>query len=202
MKKIIALLLTVGCLATFFALPAQAASSNEVDFVVKNDGQNITIDVETNFACGSLQGALKFDDVSYKEIDIDDSLKAKNTINDTVKVVDKAVKLALVGDVSNGTQGKWATLAFEGSKAKFDATSVKAYAVDGSVIEVTAYTVYRGDANADGVISIKDLVSLKKVSANVITPILGKEKNCDVNGDGTKANSNDLSALRKILLAA
>ena len=202
MKKIIALLLTVGCLATFLALPVGAASANEVDFIVNTDGQNITIDVETNFACGSLQGALKFDEVSYKEIEINDSIKSKNTINDTVKVVDKAVKLAFVGDVDNGTLGKWATLSFEGSKAKFDFTSAKVYAIDGSLAEATVYVVYRGDANDDGVINIKDLVRLKKVGASVLEPVAGKEKNCDVNADGEKANSNDLVKLRQILIGA
>lgn len=202
MKKIIALLLTVGCLATFLSMPAYAASSNEVDFIVNADGNNITIDVETNFPCGSFQGALKFDDVTYKAIEINDNIKSKNTVNDTVKVEDSAVKLAFVGDVTNGTQGDWATLSFEGSKAKFDFASAKVYAKDGSAVDAAVYVVYRGDANDDGVINIKDLVRLKKVGASVLAPIAGKEKNCDVNADGEKANSNDLVSLRQILINA
>lgn len=201
MKKILALLLTVGCLLTCLALPVGAASANEVEFIVNPVDDNITIDVKTSFACGSLQGALKFNksDITYGEIDINENIESKNTVKDTVKVVDGALKLAFVGDVNNGTK-EWAKLTFEGSKAKFDLQNIKVYAVDGSLVDVSIYVVYRGDANDDGLVDMRDLVRLKKVSASLVAPISTKEKNCDVDADGVKANSNDLVKLRQILI--
>ena len=202
MKKIISFLLVVCCLTMLFGLPVSAAASNDVDFVVNKNGENITVTVNTNVACGSLQGAIRFDsaEISFDEIVVAESIKAKNKLGDTVKSAQDAVKVAIVGDVENGTSGEWATLSFAGDVAKFDLNNVKAYSANGQLLEINAYVVFRGDVNDDGSIDIRDLVRLHNVSTNNYTPSASKMKNCDVDADGNYVSSSDFASLRMILI--
>ena len=195
MKKIVALLLIIGCLITVLSLPVGAASSNnEVDFIVKTDGENITVDVKTNFACGSLQGAVLFndDEISYTKVDFDTT--------DSIKKVTGATKFAFVGDVKNGTTGSWATISYNGAKPKFDISSFKAYAANGTIIDADVYVVFRGDANVDGEFDIRDLVRLKKIAVGSSNIEEQYKKNLDIDNNGTFEPAADLTAFRKYLL--
>lgn len=202
MKKIISFLLVVCCLTMLFNLPVSAAASNDVDFVVNKNGENITVTVNTNVACGSLQGAIKFDsaEISFDEITVAEAIKAKNKLGDTVKATQDAVKVAIVGDVNNGTQGEWAALSFTGDVAKFDLNNIKAYSANGKAMAINAYVVFRGDVNDDGLIDIRDLVRLQQVKNDTYAPADNKMKNCDVDADSTFANNGDFAALRGILI--
>lgn len=203
MKKFMALLLIVGCLITVLSLPVGAASSNnEVDFIVKADGENITVDVKTNFACGSLQGAVLFndDEISYSKVNFDTAISSKNKTTDSIKKVTGATKFAFVGDVKNGTIGSWATISYNGAKPKFDISSFKAYAANGTIIDADVYVVFRGDANTDGLLDIRDLVALKKISVGTRDIEEIYKKNIDVDSSGKWEPAADLTAFRKYLL--
>ena len=203
MKKIVALLLIIGCLVTVLSLPVGAASSsNEVDFIVKADGEDITVDVKTNFACGSLQGALLFNDneMSYSNVTFDTAISSKNKTSDSIKKADGATKFAFVGDVENGTTGNWVTISYNGAKPKFDISSFKAYATDGTKIDANVYVVFRGDANADGLLNVKDLVALKKISVEMRDIEEIYSKNIDVDSNGEWESAVDMTAFRKYLL--
>ena len=63
---------------------------------------------------------------------------------------------------------------------------------------VLSFSSERGDVNGDGDIDIRDLVRLKKYTAE-IGGIKIVEYNSDLNGDG-KYNAEDLSELRIMLL--
>lgn len=203
MKKLVALLLVIGCLVTILSLPVAAASSNnEVDFIVKADGENITVEVKTNFACGSLQGALLFndDEISYSNVNFDTAINSKNKTIDSIKKVANATKFAFVGDVKNGTTGNWATVSYNGTKPKFDISGFKAYLVDGNPADAKVYIVSRGDANIDGAVDIRDLVALKKISVNVYDIEEIYKKNIDVDNNGSWDAAVDMTAFRKYLL--
>lgn len=203
MKKIVALLLIIGCLVTVLSLPVGAASSNnEVDFIVKADGENITVDVKTNFACGGLQGALNYDveEIAYNNINFETAINSKNKANDSIKNVDGTTKFAFVGDVKDGTTGKWSTILYNGTKPKFNASNLKAYAANGTKIDANVYVVFRGDANVDGLLDIRDLVALKKIAVDArdIEEIFTKNIDVDINGEWEPAT--DITTYRKYLL--
>ena len=203
MKKIVALLLIIGCLVTALSLPVGAASStNEVDFIVKTDGDNITVDVKTNFACGSLQGALKYnaDDVSYNKINFENAINSKNKVSDSIKNVTGATKFAFVGDIKNGTTGSWATISYNGVKPIFDISSFKTYSADGKLVDANVYIVSRGDANVDGAFDIIDLVRLKKVAVGSSDIVEQYKKNLDIDNNGVWEPATDLTTFKKYLL--
>lgn len=200
MKKIVALLLVVGCLVTVLSLSVGAASGDkEIDFVVKTEGENITVAVETNFDCGGLQGALKYAnaDVTYNNVDLNE-IASKNESEDSVEVVDGATKFAFVGDVVSGTRGKWATVSYRGDKAKFNISNLKVFAANGDAItDAKAYVVFRGDANTDGLLDIRDLVKLNSNTSDIAQVY---KKNIDFDGDGTSVTNSDITGFRKHLL--
>ena len=199
MKKIVALLLIIGCLVTISSLSVGAVSnSNDVDFIVKANGENITVDVETNFACGSLQGALLYDDdaITYGKTSFASAINSKNKTLDSIKNVNNATKFAFVGNVDAGTAGNWATISFNGNTPKFNVSNLKAYSANGSKIDADVYVVFRGDANVDGTLDIRDLVALKD-NADIKEIYI---KNTDVDKDGALASVNDMAAFKKYLL--
>ena len=203
MKKIVALLLIIGCLVTVLSLPVGAASSNnEVDFIVKADGENITVDVKTNFACGGLQGTLNYDveKIAYNNINFETAINSKNKANDSIKNVDGATKFAFVGDVKDGTTGKWSTILYNGTKPKFNVSNLKAYAANGTKIDANVYVVFRGDANVDGEFDIRDLVRLKKIAVGSSNIVEQYKKNLDIDSNGVWEPAADLTAFRKYLL--
>ena len=202
MKKIVALLLIIGCLVTVLSLPVGAASSNEVDFIVKADGENITVDVKTNFACGGLQGTLNYDveEIAYNNINFETAINSKNKANDSIKNVDGATKFAFVGDVKDGTTGKWSTILYDGTKPKFNVSNLKAYTANGTKIDANVYVVFRGDANTDGLLDIRDLVALKKISVGMRDIEEIYKKNIDVDSSGKWESAVDMTSFIKYLL--
>ncbi len=203
MKKIVALLLIIGCLVTVLSLPVGAASNNEVDFIVNADGENITLDVKTNFSCGSIQGALLFDDdeISYSDVNIDAAISSKNKAVDSIKKGKGVTKFAFVGDVNNGTTGSWATITYTGDKSKFDISSFKAYAASGTEINADVYVVFRGDANTDGLLDIRDSVALKKIAFNTRDIEKIYSKNIDVDASGEWEPAVDMTAFKKYMFS-
>lgn len=203
MKRIIALLLIIGCLFTVISLPVGAASSNnEVDFIVKSDGENITVDVKTNFACGGLQGTLNYDaeEIAYNNINFETAINSKNKANDSIKNVDGATKFAFVGDVKDGTTGKWSTILYDGTKPKFNVSNLKAYAANGTKTDANVYVVFRGDANIDGEIDIRDLIKFKKIAVGSSNIVEQYKKNLDVDSNGLLEPASDLATLIEYLL--
>lgn len=71
-------------------------------------------------------------------------------------------------------------------------------AATGSDDGIVSFSSVRGDINGDGDIDVRDLVRLKKYTAE-IGGIKIVEYNSDLNGDG-KYNAEDLSELRIMLL--
>ena len=63
-------------------------------------------------------------------------------------------------------------------------------------IDITFESLLKGDVKTDEVVDVTDLVRLKKLIANEIA---NQNEYADINSDGLY-NSNDLTALRKILL--
>ena len=97
------------------------------------------------------------------------------------------------GDEVNGMateQGAYALAAYlrfkDGKTALFDMSDV----------EISK--VLPGDVDGDGVISMKDVLALRKVLAGAAELPEGYEANADVNGDGA-VNMKDVLTLRKIL---
>lgn len=203
MKKILALLLIIGCLFTALSLPVGAVTSNnDVDFIVKAENGNIAIDVETNFACGGLQGALLFDDgeISYSNVEFADGINSKNKSSNSIKNEAGATKFVFVGNVKDGTTENWATISYTGAKPDFDISSFKAYAPNGTKIDANVYVVFRGDANADGQRNILDLIRLKKNSLDKVGIVERYKKNLDVDNNGELANAQDLIKFKRYLL--
>lgn len=199
MKKIVALLLIIGCLVTISSLSVGAVSTgNDVDLIVKANGESITVDVETDFACGSLQGALLYDsdEITYSKTSFATPINSKNKVADSIKNVKNATKFAFVGNVNTGTTGNWATISFNGKTPKFNVSNLKAYSANGNKIDADVYVVFRGDANVDGNLDIRDLVALKD-DTNIKEIYV---KNTDVDKDGALASENDMATFKKYLL--
>lgn len=205
MKKIIALLLIIGCFVSVLSVSVNAAEvKNEVDFVLNSDGEKISVDIKTNFECGSLQGALLFDDekFEYSNISFADAIASKNKAIDSIKKVDGANKFAFIGDVNNGTKGEWATISYNGINPVFDVSSVKAYNASGAKVDAKVYVVFRGDANIDGKLDILDLIAFKNISLNTREIKETYKKNMDFDSNGSWEPAIDMTSYKKYLFAA
>ena len=192
MKKVIALLLCICCMCAALSLSVAAKNgNNEVDLIVKTSGENIEIEVNTNFACGSLQGSLlsdadvQYENVVFNEEDEDKKIVSNNmtesgSTSSSIRSTEGVTRFAFVGDVNSGTSGNAA------NKDKMDAD---------------VYIVFRGDANTDGSLDIRDLFKFKKTS-NLDTPDIEEiyKKNIDVDGNGTWESDTDMQAFRNYLL--
>ena len=205
MKKLLSLVVVICCVSLLFCLPVQAAGENEVLFVVDTDGNTVTVDVKTEFSCGGVQGLLKYDgsEIAYDEVAFASALSSINSAGNSVSDSSGATKIALVCAANGGVNGELATLTYSadaGVPAVFDFSSLKAFSASGAKLsDVKAVVVMYGDADNNGLINIIDLIRLKKVTAGSVSVIEGKERNYDVNKDGSR-NANDLTALVTRLL--
>lgn len=205
MKKIISLVIVICCLSLLCCLPAQAAGESEVLFVVDSDGETITVDVKTEFSCGGVQGILSYDgsEIAYDEVAFASALSSINGASNTVSDSSGATKIALVCAADGGVNGDLATLTYTadaGVPAVFNFGSLKAFGATGTKLSnVKAVVVMYGDADNNGLINIVDLIRLKKVMAGQASVITGKERNYDLNSDGSR-NGTDLAALVTRLL--
>lgn len=203
MKKVVALLLGICCICAALSLSVSAKNvNNEVDLIVKTSGESIDIEVNTNFACGSLQGSLLSNsDVQYENIVFENAISSNNQPIDSIRNTEGVTRVALVGDVESGTNGKWATITYTGNNAKFNVGSFKVYAADKVKMDANVYVVFRGDANTDGSLDIRDLLNFKKTS-NLDEPDIEEiyKKNIDVDGNGLWESNNDTATFRKYLL--
>ena len=206
MKKILSLVIVICCLSLLCCLPAQAAGENEVLFVVDPDGDTITVDIKTEFSCGGVQGILSYDgsEIAYEESSFASALASINSASNSFSDSSGATKVALVCAADGGVNGDLATLTYEaeaGVPAVFNFSSFKALDASGAKLNnAKAVVVMYGDANNDGLINIVDLIRLKKVTAGQASVITGKERNYDLNKDGSR-NASDLTALVARLLA-
>ena len=106
-----------------------------------------------------------------------DDIKNNLSINyGNIKIVDKAGKEKK--NVSNGDY-------------------LKIYDKDEEIMSLRI--IISGDSNCDGKINNGDLIQLKKVILNVITPEEVQEKSLDINGD-SKVNNGDLILIKKHIL--
>lgn len=205
MKKILSLVIVICCLSLLCCLPAQAAGENEVLFVVDPDGDTITVDIKTEFSCGGVQGVLSYDGsaIAYDEVDFADALSSINSANNSVSDSSGATNIALVCSASSGVNGDLATLTYTadaGVPAVFDFSSLKIFNASGDKLNnAKAVMVMYGDTDNNGLINILDLIRLKKVTAGQASVITGKERNYDLNKDGSR-NASDLTALVTRLL--
>ena len=214
MKKVIALLLCICCMCAALSLSVAAKNgNNEVDLIVNTSGENIEIEVKTNFACGSLQGSLLSDaDVQYKDVAFESAIDSNNrtapsetlpngSTSSSIRSTEGVTRFAFVGDVNSGTSGKWATISYTGNNSKFNLGSFKVYAANKDKMDADVYIVFRGDANTDGSLDIRDLFKFKKTS-NLDTPDIEEiyKKNIDVDGNGTWESDTDMQAFRNYLL--
>ena len=175
-------------------------------------GTDVTVDISTNFECGGLLGALVYDaeNLTYEAAIINDNVKEYNEVKSSILDSDGKTRLALVGDVANGTDGNWLTITYtakNGADVDFIAKSFKVYDVKSKLVDANVeitkevINVLRGDANEDGALDIRDLVEMYncKDSAN----ISGLKMMClDFNEDGTWDFDTDMPAFRKYLLNA
>ncbi|MBR3640323.1 MAG: dockerin type I repeat-containing protein, partial [Clostridia bacterium] len=79
-----------------------------------------------------------------------------------------------------------------GSTVSFDVDSAEA----ADAITCDSDTVFRGDANGDGAISVKDSLILKRVISSLETSY--DPDGADANGDGD-ITAQDCSALKKVI---
>ena len=205
MKKIVSLVIVICCLSLLCCIPAQAAGENEVLFVVDTNGDTITVDIKTEFACGGVQGILNYEgsEIAYEEVAFASALSSINSASNSVSDSSGATKIALVCAANGGVNGELATLTYSadaGIPAVFDFGSLKAFGATGAKLSnVSAVIVMYGDTNNNGLVNIVDLIRLKKVIAGQVSVIQGKERNYDLNQDGSR-NANDLTALVTRLL--
>lgn len=208
MKKILACLAIICCLTMVLGLPASAASAKDVDVIVNVKNEEVTVSINTNFACGGVQGVLKYDSekIAYKDITVTNAIVKNNTADTTVSSSAGQTKVALVGDVSNGTTGEWAEIAYsvnDNEPVKFDFSSLKAFDKSGKKIsDANIYIVMRGDANSDGMFNLIDLVRMKKVAAGASTIQEKYKKNFDMDNNGAWEPAADITAFAKYLLNA
>lgn len=205
MKKVVALLLGICCICAALSLSVAAKSvNNEVDLIVKKSGENIEIEVNTNFACGALQGSLLCDEeLKYEDVAFENQISSNNKASDSIRSTEGVTRVALVGDVASGTSGKWATISYTGDNSRFNVGSFKVYAADKVKMDANVYVVFRGDVNTDGSLDIRDLLNFKKTS-NLDEPDIEEiyKKNIDVDGNGLWESDNDTATFRKYLLGA
>lgn len=206
MKKLLSVVSVVCLLSLIFCFPASAASEKEVLFVVETSGNTITVDVNTEFNCGGIQGVLSYDggEIVYNNAVLATGLSNYNTANNSFSNSSGATKVALVCDATNGVNGNLATITYESeanTPALFNFGSLKAFNANGSKLtNVKSVVVFYGDTNADGLLNLLDLVRYKKVLANSASVPTGKERNFDLDKDGQNEVS-DIVVLRKKLLA-
>lgn len=206
MKKILALILTVCCLSVLLCFPVNAAGEKEVLLVVEKSGGDITVDISTNFKCGAIQGAVKYDgdNIEYDSAAVNSGIEENNAVASSFKNSSGTTRVALVGDSLSGTENNWANITYsadESTPALFDFTALKVFDKGGNKLtDVTAITVMYGDVDNNGLITLIDLVRFKKVLSSGATVEAGKERNLDVNKDGTGSQADDMTELRKNLL--
>lgn len=206
MKKSLACLFIISCMVALLSFPVSAANAKNVDVIIDPKESEVTVSINTDFACGALQGVVTYNSeaTTYQAIDVADSISEKNQPTSTVSDKSGQTKVALVGDVSNGTQGEWAKVTYkadENAPAMFDFKSLKVYDKEGNKIEdANLYVVMYGDANIDGLVNIKDLVAMKKISAGNTSILEHRQKNLDMDKSGKWEDALDITALRKYLL--
>ena len=61
MKKRLFGLALVSCLVAVLSFPVSAANSKNVDVVVDSKENVVTVSINTDFACGGLQGVVTYD---------------------------------------------------------------------------------------------------------------------------------------------
>lgn len=206
MKKLLAVLVAICCLSAIFCVSVSAAGEKEVLVVVENSDGSIKVDINAGFACGAIQGALKYDgdQIVYQSSNIADALAAANAPSNSFANSSGTTKVALVCAANGGVQGNLASVTYsadEYTPALFDFTALKAFGAAGERLnDVSVVTVMYGDANNNGLVTVTDLVRFKRILLNETSVVAGKERNLDVNKDGVSSTVNDMMELRRSLL--
>lgn len=194
MKKLVCLIIAL----TFLMIPTFCVSAEttektliSVANAVSEDGYEVTVRISTDYDCAGLQAVVKFDSskITYAGETADDIYAAKG-------------KVSVSKTAAENINGKWFDLKFKSNKVLFakdftvsDLKGVKV--IDGKMSVNTANENYTcGDTCTDGVINLKDLVRIKKISADIISD--NNTADCDLSG---KVDANDIVTLKKLLLA-
>lgn len=206
MKKFLVCLVVISCLVLSLCIPVSAEAQKEVDVIVDVNGNDVTVEINTNFACGGLQGVLKYDSqkLTYDSAEVADEIAPNNTLESTVANSNGKTKLAFVGSVAEGTQGSFGKVSYiteNKTPVLVDFASLKVYDNAGTAIsDAKLFVVMYGDTNNDGLVNVKDLVRMKKYIAGSASVAENKDKNLDVDKNGQFDAAYDLAGLRTKLL--
>ncbi|MBR4911135.1 MAG: hypothetical protein IKZ47_07455 [Clostridia bacterium] len=206
MKKLLALILALCCISALFCFSVSAAGEKEVLLVVENDSGSIKVDISTEFACGAVQGAIKYDgdQIAYQSSTVAAGINSINEPANSISNTSGTTKVGFVCASNGGFSGQLASIEYsadESVPAIFDFTALKAFDKDGAKLtDVKVSVALLGDADNDGFVTVKDLVYFKQILLGEKTVAAGKERNLDVNRNGTNAQDNDITQLRMNLL--
>ena len=178
--------------------------------VSQNGFEKVRLDISTDFPASGIQFVLEYDKTAleYASAEISKTIYEYNGENDSVLSNENGLRIALVGNLDLGTEGKWISLFFDpisgvSGSAVFSANSIKAVTNTSEYIEcvsepcsVSVNAVIYGDVNGDREVNIKDLVRFKKYFAGISGLV---EQNADLNDD-SEIDSGDMTELRKRLL--
>ena len=205
MKKVLSLMAVICCISILFCLPVKADAPNEVLFEVDAYGETVTVDITAEFNCGAIQGILSYDgsEIAYQNSSFAEELSSINSAANSFSDASGSTKVALVCAANGGVSGNLATLTYTagaGVPAVFDFGAMKAFGATGNRLSnVQAVMVMYGDTDNNGLVNIIDLIRFKKTLAGQTSVITGKERNYDLDKNGS-TNANDLSNLRLKLL--
>ena len=200
MKKVLSLMAVICCISLIFCLPVGADATNEVLFEVDVYGDTVTVDITTEFNCGAIQGILSYEgsEIAYQNSSFAEGLTSINSAANRFSDSSGSTKIALVCAANGGVNGNLATLTYTanaGVPAIFDFGAMKVFGTTGNKLSnVKSVMVMYGDTDNNGLVNILDLICLKKTLAGRTSVIAGKERNFDLDKNGS-TNANDLSGL-------
>lgn len=176
------------------------------DYIVRLEREalsedRIAVSVITEKPCSAIDIKLCFDteNLSFKLGEIDQSISSLNK-GQVLTAADGKVSISLTGE----HQGKWATLIFNkngDTPSKFTVEVGSNFISPGGINDnADVHQVIYGDANSDYIVDIRDLVRIKKYSAQIIDESLIDILSADIGKSGG-VEAEDLTLLRKFFLA-
>lgn len=172
--------------------------------------EKVRLDISTDFYASGIQFVLIYDKslLEYSSAEIYETIINYNHTDDSVLSYNNGLRIALVGNLDAGTDGKWVSIYFDpvsgaSGSADFSLSSVKAVTNSSQYIEcaselcsVSVNAVLYGDVNGDREVNIKDAVRFKKYFAGLSDLV---KSNSDLNGDSA-IDAGDMAELIKLLV--
>lgn len=215
LKKVYTIIISAVFLICSFFTASAETQGNQIILRANTffaDGANkVNLEISTAFYASGIQFLLEYDDslLNYLSADISEHLIPGNSSQNSVQKQKGGLRIAILGDLENGTQGVWLTLCFAvaggaAGNTDFKLSAIKA--VDASANEIECFSgncsveingAVGGDVNGDGWLDVRDIIRFKKFfaySADINT------ENADLNCD-SDITSADMLILRKILIS-